>query len=341
MTQESRWVRPTFLSLAALFGLIVMVWGLMVGALGGFHIVEPRYGRAESDQGDIASAFRSVYSPLLELGALQGNVPPGSSDALRRAAAEAEGQALERAKDRGYNDAVKGALGFVVGAFVLMIASSSAKRVALRHGTAIQDGPDQRAPVTAGPPGRQQQPSGVVPPAPARPAPRPGTAPAPASAPRAPQQPARPAQTAASPVGRLQEAPDTGRRARKTSSPVPVAPKPAARRPAKESPIPVASPPAEASPAPRTVGEAPTPAPRTASGAATPSMTPAVPSETRPVMPPQRPAPPPVFRPAAAPQAVPVTPERPAQPPAQPASPSAPPTDAAPSTDPTDSSENT
>ncbi|MGH2829838.1 MAG: hypothetical protein ACRDJM_05090, partial [Actinomycetota bacterium] len=118
MNDEARWVRPAFLSLAALFGLIVMVWGLVNGALGAFHIYEPRYARAEADQGDIANAFRAVYAPLLELGQTQGTAPPGSEDALRRAAAEADRQALARAKDRGYNEAVRGALAFVVGGFV-------------------------------------------------------------------------------------------------------------------------------------------------------------------------------------------------------------------------------
>lgn len=223
MGDDAKWVRPAFLSLAALFGLIVMVWGLITGAMGGFHIYEPKYGRAASDQGDVASAFRSVYSPLLELGVSQGTAPPGSEDALRRAAADAEEQALVRAKDQAYNEAVKGAMAFVIGGFVLMVASSGAKRVAARASWPASVA-ESGAPVPAASAARPAP----VPPASAPQARTRVSGPPPAGRPvGVPPRPA--AASSTSPVGSLQEAPESVKTrpvVRKAPAPVPVAPKP-------------------------------------------------------------------------------------------------------------------
>lgn len=289
MGDDAKWVRPAFLSLAALFGLIVMVWGLITGAMGGFHIYEPRYGRAASDQGDVASAFRSVYSPLLELGVSQGTAPPGSEDALRRAAADAEEQALVRAKDQAYNDAVKGAIAFVAGGFVLMVASSGAKRVAARASRPASIA-ESGSPVPAASAARPAP----VPPASAPQARTRVSAPPPAG--RAVGVPPRPAAASStSPVGSLQEAPEsvkTRPAVRKAPAPVPVAPRP---------PVPRRAPKPEES-APAETGES-TGAPKAASDDVAPArpIAPPPPASAPAVQPPAvaaRPLAPPAFRPA-------------------------------------------
>lgn len=314
MSDDARWVRPMFLSLAALVGLIVMVWGLVIGAVGAFHIYEPKYGRVEADQGDVADAFRSVYGPLLELGTVQGTTPPGSSDALDRAAEEAERSALDRAKDRGYNRAVTGALAFVLGGFILLVGSSGAKRSADRVARSVP--PADRAgpaPIPAAPVPRQTPPQ-QPPPRQQMPAQRQAPPPPPG---RAVPVPPRPAGGTASPVGRLQESPPSApapkRSTRKASAP---------KRSAKPKPAPgAATPPAPSQPAP------PPPQAAPARPVAPPPAAPPASPRPMPVPPPQPPPPqaqpsPPPFRPPVAPIPAPQTPPpRPPPPPVAQSSP--------------------
>lgn len=311
MNQDARWVRPAFLSLAALFGLVVMVGGLIVGATGGFHVYEPKYRVASEQASELSEAFSSFLNPLLQLGASEGGLPPGFEAAIEEQERQNRAQALARAKDQGYNDIARGGLAFVVGGFIFLVGGARAKRAARL--ASLQAAPGAGFAPTAGPPpaGRPVSPSSTAVPVPPAPRPSPGVTPA---------TPKTESWAVTSPVGRLQEPP---KRARKPEVPKPPDPKPAAPRPPEPKPAPK---PPEAKPAepkpepPRPVPPRPRPRPR--------APEPAAPAPPPPPPPPPPPAPsppappPPRTPPPTAPPPTRTPPESP--PPVRPTPPSGP-----------------
>jgi hypothetical protein len=326
---EAKWVRPAFLSLVGLFGLILMITGLVRGAMAGFHIAEPRYAVADSRVDRVADAIALQSQILVQSVALAGEAPPGFEQVIREEQSAIRRRALSAAKDEAYNDAVSGALQFVLGGFVFLIGAGAAKRAARRAGdrpmAAAPAGPSPFAPGTGpgtrGPTVSSESPVGRLQEAPSRPAapPRPDPRAVSPAAPRTPESKAMP-MPPKSPEPRADESKRGARKAAPSKRPAapPPAPRPAAAppapRPAGAAPRPAPTPaprPAGATPATRpapATAPAPAPAPRpeaerprpeTVSEPARPTTPPlASPPRPRPSAPTPSSPPPPPFRPA-------------------------------------------
>lgn len=120
---EPAWVRPAYLYLLCLVGVVLMAVGAVFALIGGVHLVSPELQR----QGD--PVFRAV-SALLDLAeAVAGEVeaqpvPPGVEGAL----AEARDELDTQARYAGINQLVTGLIIFLVGAVVFVFHWRRAER---------------------------------------------------------------------------------------------------------------------------------------------------------------------------------------------------------------------
>jgi len=120
---EPTWVRPAYLYLLCLVGVVLMAIGAVFALIGGVHLVSPELQR----QGD--PVFRAV-SALLDLAeAVAGEVeaapvPPGVEGALGEARDELDTQA----RYAGINQLVTGLIMLLVGAVVFALHWRRAER---------------------------------------------------------------------------------------------------------------------------------------------------------------------------------------------------------------------
>ena len=116
---EPRWVRPAYLYLVCLVGVLAMAIGAVLTLLGAVHIVSPDLQR----QGD--PLFRALSSVLdvAEVVASEATaeteepLPPGVEEALDEARKELDNQA----RDAGSNELITGLIVFVVGGVIFRL----------------------------------------------------------------------------------------------------------------------------------------------------------------------------------------------------------------------------
>jgi len=116
---EPRWVRPAYLYLVCLVGVLAMAIGAVLTLLGAVHIASPDLQR----QGD--PLFRALSSVLdvAEVVASEATaetdepLPPGVEEALDEARKELDNQA----RDAGSNELITGLIVFVVGGVIFRL----------------------------------------------------------------------------------------------------------------------------------------------------------------------------------------------------------------------------
>ena len=116
---EPRWVRPAYLHLVCLVGVLAMAIGAVLALLGAVHIVSPDLQR----QGD--PLFRALSSVLDVAEVVASEVtaetdeplPPGVEEALDEARKELDNQA----RDAGSNELITGLIVFVVGGVIFRL----------------------------------------------------------------------------------------------------------------------------------------------------------------------------------------------------------------------------
>jgi len=116
---EPRWVRPAYLHLVCLVGVLAMAIGAVLALLGAVHLVSPDLQR----QGD--PLFRALSSVLDVAEVVASEVtaetdeplPPGVEEALNEARKELDNQA----RDAGSNELITGLIVFVVGGVIFRL----------------------------------------------------------------------------------------------------------------------------------------------------------------------------------------------------------------------------
>ena len=122
---EPRWVRPAYLYVLCLVGVLAMAIGAVLTLLGAVHIVSPDLQR----QGD--PLFRALSS-VLDVGEVVAReateeepLPPGVEDALDEARKELDTQA----RDAGINQLITGLIVFAVGGVIYRLHWRRAERL--------------------------------------------------------------------------------------------------------------------------------------------------------------------------------------------------------------------
>jgi hypothetical protein len=110
---EPSWVRPTYLYLLSLVGVVVMAIGAVIFLLGIVHLVSPDLQR----QGDPVFRAAAAILDIAEVVIRESEeepLPAGAEDAL----AEARDELDSQARHAGINQLVTGLIVFLVGAAV-------------------------------------------------------------------------------------------------------------------------------------------------------------------------------------------------------------------------------
>lgn len=109
---QPSWVRPAYLYLLSLVGVVVMAIGAVIFLLGIVHSVSPDLQR----QGDPVFRAADVLLDIAEVVVIESGeeLPPGVEEALDDARAELDSQA----RHSGINQLITGLIVFLVGALV-------------------------------------------------------------------------------------------------------------------------------------------------------------------------------------------------------------------------------
>jgi predicted membrane channel-forming protein YqfA (hemolysin III family) len=137
---EPSWVRPAYLYLLSLVGVVVMAVGAVFVLLGVVHAISPELQRQGDPVFRAASAILDVAEVYVREAGSEETLPPGVDDSLDEARAELDSQA----RHAGVNQLITGLIIFLVGAVVFGFHWRRAER-----GSRAAEGATARA---AGPP---------------------------------------------------------------------------------------------------------------------------------------------------------------------------------------------
>jgi hypothetical protein len=113
---EPNWIRPAYLRVMCLVGIVVMAYGALGFALGAIHRVAPDLQRQGDPIFRIASAIVDVAEPVYrEEAASSGE---GADPAVTQGFDEAQDELTSQARQAGVNELLRGLLLLGIGAVV-------------------------------------------------------------------------------------------------------------------------------------------------------------------------------------------------------------------------------
>jgi hypothetical protein len=155
---EPGWVRPAYLRLMCLVGIVVLAWGTVGFAMGIVHVADPGLQRQSDPVFRIASAVVDVAQAAY---ANQDNRDPAVTEALAKSKSELDHQA----RQAGLNELVHGLIFAIVGLAIVAFHWKRAERPNVLAMPAAQYSPAGPPPTGGGPgPGWQYPPAGPGPP---------------------------------------------------------------------------------------------------------------------------------------------------------------------------------